>query len=71
MLFELAPLLLRRPAPAQDGSPDAVVKRAANAEMLVSVAEQSRGIDLVRGDLEDYPALRADRRGVVLPGVLA
>src|SRR5690348_18500702 len=33
--------------------------------------EQARGVDLVRCDLEDHPAVRADRRGEVVPGVLA
>jgi hypothetical protein len=33
--------------------------------------EQARGVDLVRRHLEDHPAVRTDRRGKVVPGVLA
>ena len=36
-----------------------------------SAAEQSGCVDLVRGDLEDHAAVRADRGGVVVPGVLS
>src|SRR5260370_25430364 len=36
-----------------------------------SAAEQSRRVDLVWGDLEDHAAVRADRRGVVVPRVLS